>query len=76
MLAAYIGAQTKAQGEVKPQADNNWRLAPIHSSTPLDIRFETAPGEKAAAFIRSHGQYPMKQVGTDEIGFAVYQLKP
>ena len=32
--------------------------------------------EKAAAFIRSHGQYPMKQVGTDEIGFAVYQLKP
>ncbi|MGR2858652.1 bifunctional 2',3'-cyclic-nucleotide 2'-phosphodiesterase/3'-nucleotidase [Erwinia sp. 1181_3] len=76
VLAAYIGAQTKEKGEVKPQADNNWRLAPIHSSTPLDIRFETATGEKAAAFIRSHGQYPMKQVGTDEIGFAVYQLKP
>ncbi|MFG1173246.1 bifunctional 2',3'-cyclic-nucleotide 2'-phosphodiesterase/3'-nucleotidase [Erwiniaceae bacterium CAU 1747] len=75
VVAAYISAQTKAEGEVKPQADHNWRLAPIVSDTPLDIRFETAPGEKAAKFIRSHGQYPLKQVATDETGFAIYQLK-
>ncbi|MBK0033002.1 bifunctional 2',3'-cyclic-nucleotide 2'-phosphodiesterase/3'-nucleotidase [Erwinia sp. S43] len=75
VLAAYISAQTKADGEVKPQADNNWRLAPIVSNTPLDIRFETAPGEKAAEFIRTHAQYPLKQVATDETGFAIYQLK-
>ncbi|MBJ9999879.1 bifunctional 2',3'-cyclic-nucleotide 2'-phosphodiesterase/3'-nucleotidase [Erwinia sp. S38] len=75
VLAAYISAQTKADGEVKPQADNNWRLAPIVSNTPLDIRFETATGEKAAEFIRTHAQYPLKQVATDETGFAIYQLK-
>lgn len=75
VVAAYISAQTKAEGEVRPQADNNWRLAPIVSDTPLDIRFETAPGEKAAEFIRTHAQYPLKQVATDEMGFAIYQLK-
>ncbi len=53
VVAAYISAETKAHGEVQPQADNNWRLAPIKSATPLDIRFETAPGDKANAFIRS-----------------------
>lgn len=74
VLAAYISAQTKAQGEVKPQADNNWRLAPVESSTPLDIRFETSPTEKAAAFITQYARYPLHQVGTDDIGFAVYQL--
>lgn len=74
VLAAYISAQTKAQGEVKPQADNNWRLAPVESATPLDIRFETAPTEKAAAFISQYARYPLHKVGTDDIGFAVYQL--
>ncbi|WBV21983.1 bifunctional 2',3'-cyclic-nucleotide 2'-phosphodiesterase/3'-nucleotidase [Pantoea piersonii] len=74
VVAAYISAETKKQGEVRPQADNNWRLAPIKSSTPLDIRFETAPGEKATAFIRSHAQYPMQPQGSDEIGFAIWKL--
>ncbi|KGT94357.1 2', 3'-cyclic nucleotide 2'-phosphodiesterase [Erwinia typographi] len=74
VLAAYISAQTKAQGEVKPQADNNWRLAPVESATPLDIRFETSPTEKAAAFITQYARYPLHKVGTDDIGFAVYQL--
>lgn len=74
VVAAYISAQTKAQGEVKPQADNNWKLAHIESATPLDIRFETSPGEKAAQFIREHAQYPLQQKGMDEVGFAVYQL--
>ncbi len=59
---------------MKPQADHNWRLAPIHSDTPLDIRFETAPGEKATQFIEKYADYPMKAVGSDEIGFAIWQV--
>jgi len=74
VLAAWISAESKRAGEIHPTADNNWRLAPIHSKTALDIRFETSPSEKATAFIKSHAQYPMKQVATDDIGFAVYQL--
>ncbi|MEZ3501673.1 bifunctional 2',3'-cyclic-nucleotide 2'-phosphodiesterase/3'-nucleotidase [Pantoea sp. KPR_PJ] len=74
VVAAYISAETKAHGEVQPQADNNWRLAPINSATPLDIRFETAPGDRATAFIRSHAQYPVEPQGNDAIGFAVWKL--
>ncbi|ADU70828.1 bifunctional 2',3'-cyclic-nucleotide 2'-phosphodiesterase/3'-nucleotidase [Pantoea sp. At-9b] len=74
VVAAYISSETKAQGEVKPQADHNWRLAPIHSDTALDIRFETAPGAKATGFIQQHADYPMKTVGSDEIGFAIWQV--
>ncbi|ACS84626.1 bifunctional 2',3'-cyclic-nucleotide 2'-phosphodiesterase/3'-nucleotidase [Musicola paradisiaca] len=74
VLAAYISAETKKSGEVKPEADNNWRLARIVSDTPLDIRLETAPSAKAAAFIKEKAQYPLTQVGTDDIGFAVYRV--
>ncbi|QTF07246.1 bifunctional 2',3'-cyclic-nucleotide 2'-phosphodiesterase/3'-nucleotidase [Brenneria izadpanahii] len=74
VLAAYISAETQKSGEVKPQADNNWRLAPIASDTPLDIRFETSPSDKAAAFIKEKAQYPMSAIGTDQAGFAVYRL--
>ncbi|WP_262197189.1 5'-nucleotidase C-terminal domain-containing protein, partial [Escherichia coli] len=42
VLAAWIGAESKRAGEIHPAADNNWRLAPIHSDTALDIRFETS----------------------------------
>ncbi len=61
VLAAWIGAQSKKEGAIHPAADNNWRLAPIHSNTPLDIRFETSPGDKAAAFIKEKAQYPMRR---------------
>lgn len=74
VVAAYISSETKVHGEVKPQADHNWRLAPISSDTPLDIRFETAPGEKATQFIEKYADYPMKAVGSDEIGFAIWQV--
>ncbi|WP_213758961.1 bifunctional 2',3'-cyclic-nucleotide 2'-phosphodiesterase/3'-nucleotidase [Enterobacter roggenkampii] len=74
VLAAWISAESKKAGEIHPAVDNNWRLAPIHSDTPLDIRFETSPSEKAAAFIKEKAQYPMKQVATDDIGFAIYHL--
>ena len=74
VLAAWISEESKKHGEIHPAADNNWRLAPIHASVPLDIRFETSPSEKAAAFIKEKAQYPMKQVGTDDIGFAIYQV--
>lgn len=74
VLAAWIGAESKRAGEIHPAADNNWRLAPIHSETKLDIRFETSPSDKAAAFIKEKGQYPMQHVATDDIGFAIYQI--
>ncbi|MGC6388144.1 bifunctional 2',3'-cyclic-nucleotide 2'-phosphodiesterase/3'-nucleotidase [Ewingella sp. S1.OA.A_B6] len=74
VVAAYIGAETQKSGAVTPTADNNWKLAPIVVSQPLDIRFETSPTEKAAAFIKTHAQYPMVAKGTDDIGFEVYQL--
>ena len=74
VLAAWISAESKKADEIHPAVDNNWRLAPIHSDTPLDIRFETSPSEKAAAFIKEKAQYPMKQVATDDIGFAIYHL--
>lgn len=70
VLANWITASK----EIHPAADNNWRLAPIHSNQKLDIRFETSPTEKATTFIKDKGQYPMKNVGNDEIGFAIYQL--
>lgn len=74
VLAAWIGSESKRAGEIHPAADNNWRLAPIHSEKKLDIRFETSPGDKAAAFIKEKGQYPMQHVATDDIGFAIYQM--
>ncbi|MGP3594024.1 bifunctional 2',3'-cyclic-nucleotide 2'-phosphodiesterase/3'-nucleotidase [Vagococcus sp. WN89Y] len=74
VLAKWIGEESKRAGEIHPAADNNWRLAPIHATRKLDIRFETAPTEKAGAFIKEKAQYPMEKTGTDEIGFAVYKL--
>ncbi|EHY2526562.1 hypothetical protein K4A55_002440, partial [Escherichia coli] len=49
-------------------------LAPIAGDKKLDIRFETSPSDKAAAFIKEKGQYPMNKVATDDIGFAIYQV--
>lgn len=74
IIANYITRVSKEQGEFKPKADNNWRFAPISADKALDIRFETSPSKKAEVFIKSNQQYPMKQVATDDVGFAVYQI--
>ncbi|MBU2895258.1 2',3'-cyclic-nucleotide 2'-phosphodiesterase [Vibrio hepatarius] len=74
IMANYITRVSREQGEFKPNADNNWRFAPIKSDKALDIRFETSPSEKAEVFIKSNGQYPMKLVAKDDVGFAVYQI--
>ncbi|HHP0512164.1 TPA: 2',3'-cyclic-nucleotide 2'-phosphodiesterase [Vibrio harveyi] len=74
VVAAYISRISKEQGEVTPSADNNWSFAPIKSDNKLDVRFETSPSDKAAQFIKVKGQYPMKRVATDEVGFAIYQI--
>lgn len=74
IVAAYISAQTRVQGEVKPQADNNWRLAKINSMVPLDIRFETSPLKKSADFISQHAYYKMEKLTNDETGFAIYKI--
>ncbi|ANR79854.1 2',3'-cyclic-nucleotide 2'-phosphodiesterase [Kosakonia sacchari] len=75
VLAKWISDETKQKGEIHPAADNNWQLAPIHSDTKLDIRFETAPTDKAAAFIKEKARYPMTKVANDEIGFAIYNIQ-
>ncbi|GLT19902.1 3'-nucleotidase [Vibrio zhanjiangensis] len=74
IIANYITRVSQEQGEFKPNADNNWQFSPIKSNKPLDIRFETSPSDKAASFIKNAGLYPMKQISTDDVGFAVYQI--
>ncbi|MBS6000615.1 MAG: 2',3'-cyclic-nucleotide 2'-phosphodiesterase [Haemophilus haemolyticus] len=74
ILADYIKVTSEKEGSVNPSADKNWHFTPIKGNDKLDVRFETSPSEQAAQFIKEKAQYPMKQVGTDEIGFAVYQI--
>ena len=74
VLADYIKATSEKDGAVNPSADKNWRFVPIKGNDKLDVRFETSPREQTAQFIKENAQYPMKQVGTDEVGFAVYQI--
>ncbi|MDW1903985.1 2',3'-cyclic-nucleotide 2'-phosphodiesterase [Vibrio sp. 705] len=74
VVATYISRVSEEKEEVTPSADNNWSFAPIKSDNKLDIRFETSPSDKAAQFIKEKGQYPMKRVSTDDIGFAIYQI--
>ncbi|MDD1781596.1 bifunctional 2',3'-cyclic-nucleotide 2'-phosphodiesterase/3'-nucleotidase [Enterovibrio sp. ZSDZ35] len=74
VVANYISKVTAEKGEVTPTADNNWSFAPIATDTDLNIVFETSPSEKAAQFIKEKGQYPMKKVGTDDVGFALYSV--
>lgn len=74
VLASYIAAETKAKGAVSAQAEQNWTFVPVKTDKKLDIRFETSPGDKATQFIKENAHYPMTQVGTDDVGFAVYQV--
>ncbi|MBT0096175.1 2',3'-cyclic-nucleotide 2'-phosphodiesterase [Vibrio alginolyticus] len=74
VVATYISRVSEEKGEVTPSADNNWSFAPIKSDNKLALRFETSPSDKAAQFIIEKGQYPMKRVSTDDIGFAIYQI--
>lgn len=74
VLTDYIIEQSQKNGEIKPLAERNWRIAPITSSVPLDVRFETAPSEKAKQFISKQAQYPVRYLEQDATGFAVYQL--
>lgn len=74
VLADYISRVSKEQGQVTPSADNNWHFTPLQSDNKLTITFETAPGEKAAQFIKDKGQYPMQFMQEDKLGFAIYRL--
>ena len=74
VLSNYIAKETLVTGFVKPTANNNWKLAPIQTNTDLDIVVETAPGKKAADFIKKHAVYNMKEVGRDDAGFALYRI--
>ncbi|WP_274369376.1 bifunctional 2',3'-cyclic-nucleotide 2'-phosphodiesterase/3'-nucleotidase [Morganella morganii] len=74
VLAGYIAAETKAKGVVSALAEQNWTFVPVKTDKKLDIRFETSPGDKATQFIKENAHYPMTRVGTDDVGFAVYQV--
>lgn len=74
ILANYISRTTKEKGEVVPSASNNWSLAPVQSDVELNIVVETSPSEKAAEFIAEKAVYPMKEVGKDKAGFALYRI--
>ncbi|EMQ4855525.1 bifunctional 2',3'-cyclic-nucleotide 2'-phosphodiesterase/3'-nucleotidase [Morganella morganii subsp. sibonii] len=74
VLAGYIAAETKEKGGVSARAEQNWTFVPVKTDKKLDIRFETSPGEKATQFIKENARYPMTRVGTDDVGFAVYQV--
>ena len=74
VLSNYIAKETAEKGFVKPTATNNWKLAPIKTNVDLDVVVETSPSKKAADFIKKHSVYKMKQVGNDDIGFALYQI--
>ncbi|RUT66281.1 2',3'-cyclic-nucleotide 2'-phosphodiesterase [Morganella morganii] len=74
VLAGYIAAETKEKGGVSARAEQNWRFVPVKTDKKLDIRFETSPGEKATQFIKENARYPMTRAGTDDVGFAVYQV--
>ncbi|HDS5615781.1 TPA: bifunctional 2',3'-cyclic-nucleotide 2'-phosphodiesterase/3'-nucleotidase [Morganella morganii subsp. morganii] len=74
VLAGYIAAETKAKGAVSAQVEQNWTFVPVKTDKKLDIRFETSPGDKATQFIKENAHYPMTRVGTDDVGFAVYQV--
>ncbi|GIC78231.1 bifunctional 2',3'-cyclic-nucleotide 2'-phosphodiesterase/3'-nucleotidase [Moritella sp. F3] len=74
VLADYISRVSKEKGQVTPSADNNWYFTQLQSDKKLNITFETAPGEKAAQFIKDKGQYPMQFIKEDKLGFAIYSL--
>ena len=74
ILADYVARVSKAQGQVRTSADHNWKLAPLHTKTRLDVRFETAPSTLAADFIKKHALHPVQTVGTDKEGFALYRI--
>mgnify|MGYP000373452704 CR=1 FL=1 len=74
MLAAWIADESKRAGEIHPAADNNWSLAPIAADKKLDIRFETSPSDKAAAFIKEKGSIDELKSRPMIIGFAIYQV--
>lgn len=74
VLAGYIAAETKEKGGVSARAEQNRTFVPVKTDKKLDIRFETSPGEKATQFIKENARYPMTRVGTDDVGFAVYQV--
>ncbi|WP_261857511.1 bifunctional 2',3'-cyclic-nucleotide 2'-phosphodiesterase/3'-nucleotidase [Photobacterium sanguinicancri] len=74
VLSDYISRVSKEKGQVIPSADNNWHFAPLKSDKKLNVTFETSPTDKAAAFIKEKGVYPMTNVGSDKVGFAIYRI--
>ncbi|MGL4859421.1 MAG: 2',3'-cyclic-nucleotide 2'-phosphodiesterase, partial [Enterobacteriaceae bacterium] len=75
IVANYIEKVTADKGELQPIVYNKWRLAPVISKQPLDIRIETSPSEQAQQFIKQHALYPMTFIETDKGGFGIYRVQ-
>ncbi|MDG6882173.1 2',3'-cyclic-nucleotide 2'-phosphodiesterase/3'-nucleotidase precursor [Phocoenobacter uteri] len=73
VVADYIRRVSKEKGQISPSADKNWSFKLINTPD-LKIMVESSPSEKAAKFIETNSRYPMKQMGTDENGFARYYI--
>lgn len=74
VLVVWIGVELKCVGEIYLVVDNNWCLVLIYSDMVLDICFEILSGDKVVVFIKVKGQYLMKKVVVDDIGFVIYQV--
>ncbi len=73
IVADYIRRMTKEKGHISPSADKNWNFKAINNPN-LHVYFETSPSDKAAKFIETNSQYPMKKIGLDNGGFALYEI--
>lgn len=74
VVADYIRRVSKERGQIQPSADKNWAFKTIPNGKNLHIFFETSPSAKASNFIKTNAQYPMKRIGTSDLGFAIYEI--
>lgn len=74
VLIQYLREQTRLQGALTPQAQHHWQLQTIASTSPLDIRLETASGKSAQAFIEAQAHYPLTYLGENALGYAEYRV--
>ncbi|QIZ78688.1 bifunctional 2',3'-cyclic-nucleotide 2'-phosphodiesterase/3'-nucleotidase [Ferrimonas lipolytica] len=74
-LAAYITAETEANGKVDPSIDANWDFVNI-ANPALNVVFETQDSDLAADFVSEYKQREMTFVKSDDdgFGFAIYKI--
>ena len=74
IVSDYVTAISKEQGSIDPRPDNNWKLAPLSAVSGFDLRFRTAPSDKAQRFVSANAIHPVQRTSTDKQGFALYRI--